>query len=152
MHQRESGPEEQKAYVELLEARRASSESLVWEAPSLALAAQAFLLTIALGAGATLAARMIACILSLVASLMAFQLMARAAYRAGEEDALLTKLHERLGLESPRIDFSKAVHWWTRMSSFDVWRAGLLFFALTAVAILVLLSAYPDPIVGPRAD
>jgi|SRR6266496_1936795 len=61
-----------------LAARRTAFDTLMWQIPTIGLTAQAFLLTIALGAGSSRWARMVAGSLALVTALVAIQTMANA--------------------------------------------------------------------------
>src|SRR4051812_43427689 len=55
--------------VQLLEERRKSSEALLWQLPSISIAAQAFLLSVGLAHDARASARIVAGVLGLLASL-----------------------------------------------------------------------------------
>jgi hypothetical protein len=67
---------------QVVASRRQTYDQLLWQAPSLALAAQAFLMTIALGPGTGRAARVVAGLLAFVISVMCIQLLLR--QRVGE--------------------------------------------------------------------
>lgn len=60
-----------------MSARRLQWDNLLWQVPVLSLTAQAFLLTIALSADSSRLARIVACSLSIVAAILAVQLMTR---------------------------------------------------------------------------
>lgn len=122
----------------------------------LGLTAQAFLLTIALGAGSSRLARLIASALALVVALMSGQLMDK--HRAVEEadSILLQRLERALRVESfagalPHAKPAELVTqlgrpWgaWRRASSYRIWRAGLFLFGAAAVAIFMVALISPS--------
>ena len=65
------------ALYQVVAARRLGHDTLLWQVPVMSLTAQAFLLTIALGASSSVAARVVSSLLSLVSLLASMQLMAR---------------------------------------------------------------------------
>ena len=65
------------AQYQVVAARRQNFDSMVWQVPALALTAQAFLMTIALGPGTGHLARIAAGLLSALAALMSGQLLLR---------------------------------------------------------------------------
>ena len=62
---------------QVVAARRASYDAMMWQTPALGMTAQAFLLTLALGSGASNSARMISAALSILISLMVVHLLAK---------------------------------------------------------------------------
>jgi hypothetical protein len=78
--------------------RRAGLDSMMWQTPALGMTAQAFLITLALGAGSSRWARLLAALLSLILALMVMQLMAK--HRRNEllDSVLLEELEGRFGV------------------------------------------------------
>jgi hypothetical protein len=65
------------AQYQVVAARRQNFDAMVWQVPALALAAQAFLMTIALGAGSGHLARIASGLLSALTAVMSVQLLLR---------------------------------------------------------------------------
>jgi len=99
----------------VIAARAQGHNSLQWQTPSLALAAEAFVLQIALGHESTAPARLVASALNLMLSLLCIQLMVK--HRAAQIDdrKKLIELETQLGLdkyhEKPVVD---GLPWWER--------------------------------------
>jgi len=122
---------------------------MLWQAPALALTAQAFLLTIALGGNAiSVSARALAAALGLVVACMSMQLMAKHRYLRELDNAWLTVMEKEIGLapiaarglepgEGPRRSLAH------RARSYVVWEVGLALFALTNMAILLIIIIRP---------
>lgn len=138
-----------------ISARRTAFDTLMWQVPALGLTAQAFLLTIALGAGSSRPARYIAASLALGTAVVAIQTMAK--HRQNEKtDALILEQLERLfgvyvnGVPPhlPPGARGRAVgndmHGWIKVRSFDLWVASLVCFALAAAAIIVIATVAPQ--------
>jgi len=70
-----TGPSLDKFGYEMLTLRQMEHNSLAWQVPSLSLTAQAFLLTIALGAGTAPLARVVSAALGMISGLLTMQLM-----------------------------------------------------------------------------
>jgi hypothetical protein len=66
-----------------MESRRQTHDQMMWETPGLALVAQSFLLTVALGHGSTWTARLLAALLGVVAAVGSIQLLLK--HRMHEE-------------------------------------------------------------------
>jgi hypothetical protein len=134
---------------ERLMARSIQTNSMQWQAPSLALAAQAFLLTVALRAdsnpGNQREATLIVCSVGVVITIMAWQLMARHRYYFHLDQADMDQLERDLSLmrisnrECQRDRRSDVRFPWLGgylfPSSFRFWQAGFLFIILTDVYI-----------------
>lgn len=69
------GQDDRWILYQVLESRRQSHDSMMWQVPALGLTAQAFLFTVALDAGSSRMARLIASALALSVALMSIQLM-----------------------------------------------------------------------------
>ena len=84
---------------EMLAERRNQQDSMLWQAPALALTAQAFLLTIALGGNAvSVFARALAAGLGLVVACMSMQLMAKHRHLTELDNAWLAAMEQEIGL------------------------------------------------------
>jgi hypothetical protein len=89
------------AVYQRLSDRYQSHVTIMWQAPALGLAAEAFLLTVSLGNGSSRAARIIAAILGTLVALMSMQLMAKHRFLSRRDDEALHVLEKRLGIASP---------------------------------------------------
>lgn len=139
-----------------LESRRATYDSMVWQTTAISLAAQSFLLTLALGRDSRSSVRVIAAVLSFMISLMTMQLMAK--HRWGEilDSQLLENLERRLGFFEVfsvlphdklggRIPLNISVEnakrlrstWVRSKSSYRIWQFGLSLFGMTSLGIVV---------------
>jgi hypothetical protein len=130
---------------EMVLTRRLHHDGLVWQVPALSLTAQAFLFTIALAPDTRTTARIIAAVLSMIASFISVQLMAR--HRAFElvDARWLEQFEEAHGLPTLHAPADKAldsgprfVRPLGRMRSFMVWAWGLSLFGLVGVLVIVL--------------
>jgi len=143
-----------------LAARRLQWDNLLWQVPILGLTAQAFLFTIALDPGSTRFARVVACLLSLVATALCMQLMA-SDRRAEVSDARWlselelerggTAIHgeafrDRRNTTDPDVAFP--VKPLLRFRSFNVWMSGLALFGAAAIAVLVVTFVQPEWLTG----
>lgn len=132
-------------------ARRQQWDNMLWQVPTLSLTAQAFLFTIALGHESSRTARVIACILSIVMTVLSMHLMSR--HRQAEHtDAHWLEAYEK-------TNFGRSWHgrawaearnrepgsgFLTRFKGFEVWMGGLSVFGVAAVVVLVLTLAQTD--------
>ncbi len=127
---------------ERLTTRASQAGSTLWQAPGLALAAQAFLLTIALDPESTRVSVTIACLVGLLTSVMALQLMARRRYLADLDRADMQELERDLGLLPVSDRRRQQVRhpgerpeWLGSLSSFRVWQTGFLLIALIDIGV-----------------
>lgn len=138
---------------EVVAARRLQWDQLVWQVPVLSLTAQAFLFTIALGGGNTCGARVVAALLSLIATFMSIELMSR--HRQAEiADAHWLEAYER---EHFPEDERYVVHGQAfranrnlippgplgRLPGYWTWTAGLTLFGGAALFALLAAILYP---------
>jgi hypothetical protein len=135
---------------EMLAARRNQQDSMLWQAPALALTAQAFLLTIALGGNTvSIFARALAAGLGLVVACMSMQLMAKHRHLTELDNAWLAAMEKEIGLPpvaargvdasvGPRRSVAR------RIRSYVVWQLGLGLFALANLAILLVIILRPS--------
>jgi hypothetical protein len=93
--------------LEIVEGRRNHYDSYAWAVPGLALAAQAFLLQIALDPAVTPLARMLASLAGLVALLASAQLFAKHCYNFDLYEAVIER--DRLRLASPLPSLQKSI-------------------------------------------
>ncbi|MGR7023391.1 hypothetical protein [Geodermatophilus sp. URMC 62] len=127
---------------ERLMARSIQTNSMQWQAPSLALAAQAFLLTIALRDQARPTATTTVCFVGVLMTLMAWQLMARHRYFFHLDQADMENLEDALDLlrisdrdrQMARLSRVQPP-WLGRAWAYDVWKAGFFLIALVDVGI-----------------
>jgi hypothetical protein len=132
-------------------ARRLQWDSMLWQVPTLSLTGQAFLFTIALGADSSRWARIVACTLSIVMTILSMHLMSR--HRQAEH----TDAHWIEEYEVRRFGQSWHGRTWAnhrnreegsgllaRFKGFQVWMAGLSVFGLAAVVVLVLTAVRPS--------
>lgn len=138
-------------------------DNLLWQAPMLALTAQAFLFTVALGQQTSRTARVIACLLSLVMSVLSITLMAR--HRQGE----LVDAEWLQRYEETAFPYERALHGvpfrdkraaqplnagWIgalipRPRAFTTWVVGLSLFGAAAITIMALALFAPPILGGP---
>lgn len=126
----------------VLNARRDSFNSLLWQTPVLSLTAQAFLFIIALSQNVNDIARKMAATLALIVAIASIQLLVK--HRFGEVDnaKLLQKLEEREKLipinekRVPKRTWNPET-WVARLSSYWIWVALLLVFGICALLILI---------------
>lgn len=134
---------------EMLAVRRNQQDSMLWQTPALALTAQAFLLTIALGGNAiSVIARALAAGLGLVVACMSMQLMAKHRHLTELDNAWLAAMEQEIGIapiaaRSIGADVGPRRSLARRARSYIVWEAGLALFALTNMAILLITIIHP---------
>ncbi len=150
-----------------LAARRSTYDLMLWQTPALAIAAQAFLFTLALGPDTSASVRVTASTLGLILVLMGMQLMVKHRYHEELDSRMLERLEGRLGITSwlkasphglaearvleddrnpPRLPRPERV--WG-MSSHRVWFLGLGCFGLaSALVILVVLTGTAPQLLG----
>jgi hypothetical protein len=132
---------------ETVASRRATYDTMLWQAPVLSLTAQAFLFTIALGAGNSRLSRLLAGALALVTALGSMQLMAKQRFHEQVDSRLLALHEERTGLAQligtpmhgqmdQRVTAAGLVRpWYAKPSSYRLWMAILAAFAVVASAV-----------------
>lgn len=132
---------------QVIGARRIAFDSLMWQIPALALAAQAFLLTIAFGGDSSRSSRLVAGALATIVAVGAVQTMHK--HRANEttDSLILERLEEENGIElapgvhpHARPDIrGRAVgnpmvgRWVNRHRSARLWAVSLSCFALAGL-------------------
>jgi len=128
---------------EALNARQIGHNSLMWQTPALALTAQAFLLSIALGAETADISRFISSFLSLVIAFLSVQLMARHSAFELADARRLHSIELRRGME-PVHQRPLPVRGLGRFRSRRLWTIGLLLFGAAALAALILTRFAPS--------
>ncbi|MFG6445176.1 hypothetical protein ACFXQA_07855 [Microbacterium sp. P07] len=131
---------------EMLALRELEQDAMLWQTPALALAAQAFLLTIALNPEVTVWGQLIAASLGIVIAAVSMQLMAKHRQLAAIDRTLLAQLEVRLGIPAissrrfapRRGDEAPASTWWRRLPSYVLWQFALGTFVIANAAAVVL--------------
>lgn len=147
--EKRTGPPEEKFAYEMLTLRQIEHNSLAWQVPSLSLTAQAFLLTIALGAGTAPLARVVSAALGVTSGLLTMQLMAKNRYMGAVELIRLRRMSGELGV--PDVTYADWTspevpkpHWWLRIRSHILWQVGLALFVITNCGIFVIAIIRPE--------
>lgn len=141
---------------QVVAARRQTFDTMLWQVPSLCLTAQAFLLTISLGADSSRLARLISSILACAAMGMCLQLMAKYRHLELIDARTAEKLERDLSgspSEWPQIHSrpsqrAKALNMAHRrfvgLSSYRLWLSGVLLFLVVDLLIAVLTLVAPQ--------
>lgn len=133
---------------QILAARRQAYDQLLWQTPVLSLTAQAFLLTIALGAGNSSAARFLSASLSLVTALASILLMAKHRYYEVIASKALQKYEsEKMSdgfdpIHKRRPSSDDLVSFWERWPLFVIWILTLFSFAVVALIVVLKPSLF----------
>jgi len=136
---RDLGPD--LAVYQRLSERYQSHVTIMWQAPALGLAAEAFLMTVSLNSALSRNARIIAALLGALVALMSMQLMAKHRSISQRDELALRHLESRLGISSPFEEVPLPGGLWAvKISSYRLWQTGLLLFVLTNLGLLVLLA------------
>jgi hypothetical protein len=130
--------------------RGLQTNGLLWQTPSLAVTAQAFLLTLSLGSDTLRPIRIVVSVLGLVIGIMSMQLMAKHHYFYELDQAELRRIETRLQLppiahrSRQIVDHRKEV-WalpFVKVTSYVVWQSGIFLISLTnAIALVLALSS-----------
>jgi hypothetical protein len=144
---------------EALTARVGHRDALLWQSPALAMTAQAFLLTIALGHESRPVTRIIAATLGLFVTYMSVQLMLKHNLYLTNDQIMMVSLEREMGLPSSAIDYKTQIRrlkadkslprlrqyevkeGLTEKVSVKVWIRGLKIFAWANAAILIFALA-----------
>ncbi|MFJ8056741.1 hypothetical protein [Streptomyces sp. NPDC096142] len=134
--------DERLVMYQVVAARHASLDQMVWQVPGIALTAQAFLMTIGLGAGSGQLARLGSGILSVVVAFMSLELLMRHRLSAIADAVWLERFEQeqgwevlhrplndrctQLGVPMPRV---------ARPRAYSVWISGLSAFGLIGACI-----------------
>lgn len=155
-------PEMFGAVYSTIASRRTAFDTLMWQVPTLGLAAQAFLLTIAYGPTSSQVARCVSGALAAVVAVVAIQTMLK--HRANEKtDNLILKEmevvagisigsavnpHDAPGVRARAVDNRLIDNRFTQGRSARLWVTSLLCFGLAGLAALVLAVADPSILTG----
>ncbi|MFF5176792.1 hypothetical protein ACFY2Q_02015 [Micromonospora sp. NPDC000316] len=132
-------------------ARRTSLDTMMWQVPALATAAQAFLLTTALQQGGSPAAQAVAAILGVILAALSAQLMAKHRHLEMSDSRLAERIERQLGLAvrlgvpphaAGRFRLGNRQPWWIRLSSYRLWLLGVASFGVADLVVAL------DAIVG----
>ncbi|AZQ35838.1 hypothetical protein EJ357_22040 [Streptomyces cyaneochromogenes] len=125
--------------------RRAGYDSMMWQAPGLGLAAQAFLMTIALHPDTGRLAQVTAGMLSMVVSFMSVQLLAKHRRHELADSIWLQELERTRGLPQVHApaerrcrDAGMPSKGLVKFRSHQVWTAGLVVFGLAGLATAIV--------------
>lgn len=137
--------ENARAAYSALTTRAQSYNALQWQTPALAVAAEAFLLQIALGPQSTPPARLVASALNFMLSLLCIHLLLKHRQMQVKDRETLIELEKLLGLPTyhskPRLDDLPR---WIQFGSTKLWSIGFAGLGLVAVGIFsVTLSRFP---------
>jgi hypothetical protein len=159
------------ASYQVLAARRIQYDTLMWQAPALALTAQAFLLLVALYSTTSVAGRLIASVLSVAITVVSLQLLEKHRYHELLDSQLLERLEKELGVPawhsrpSERLGLLTSVDpltdkllpkaypsdpqippartFFAHFPSNQVWELGISLFGIASVIIIVVVVACP---------
>ncbi len=142
MNQNTPKPEEWELVLyQVVAARRVSYDNMIWQAPFLSLAAQAFLLTIALSSDALALGRFLAASLGVLSSLASIQLMLKHRVHEVADSKWLEDFEKKYfpeavvhGKERPYAEYGVPTRW----RSTRVWIGVLAAFGLVAFIAWVL--------------
>lgn len=141
---------------EMLVLRNQTQATLLWQTPSLALTAQAFLLTIALIADFSTTGHVLAAMLGIVVAVISMQTMAKHRYFESLDNFKMQRLEYELGLPplssrawrtDPKVPGGFSAprdNWWIRQRSYWVWQIGLALFGIVNFAIILIATFKPD--------
>lgn len=138
--------------LEAVSARHSAHVTIMWQAPGLALAAEALLLTVALGHDSSVTARVVVSLVGVVVAALASQFMATHRHASQRDGRILQELVQRLELVDVMrtADEVKSL-WLSRRSSYFSWRIGLGVLLVANLAILAVSIAQPSLLAGPAA-
>lgn len=149
---------------EMLLQREMEQDAMLWETPTIALTAQAFLLTIALNKDSTAAAVYVSAALGVLVALLSMQLMAKHRFLNEMDRAQLHRLEEELGipnlsrrsyfysegkyfvpreLAAPGRNAPKKEGILEKQRSYKVWLRGVGLFGLVNLGILAAEFWWP---------
>jgi hypothetical protein len=140
--------------AQFLLARGELDDSTLWQGPGLALAAQAFLISIALGTNEPRFARVVASLLALVATGAAAYLILRKRLQGHIATSELNEIvrdlyhqHELQDLGSRAGRAGQSVPRWLRFETTTVWFCALVAFGV-ADAVIAILAIFGCPWLG----
>lgn len=141
---------------EALTARVGHRDGLLWQSPALALTAQAFLLTIALGHDTSSFARLVSALLGAAITILSIQLMRKHRMYLWNEMVAMHALEREMGLSVSAVDYTnqltyiyksdperryiqpKTKRFLTSLESVKVWTYGLALLGVINLGLSVL--------------
>lgn len=139
-------------------------DALMWQSPAMALTAQAFLITIALGHDTAPIARFLAAVLGVVVTVMSIQLMLKHRLFLATDEILMVSLERRMGIDASAVDHPTKVEsveqhspdlqrrlparkGILRWKSVTVWAVGLSLFGVINLLLMIfsLFDAFGFP-------
>lgn len=144
---------------EALTARVGQRDALLWQSPALAMTAQAFLLTIALGHESRPVARFLAAFLGLWVTYMSIQLMLKHRMYMWNDQVTMVSLERLMDMPTSAIDYDAQIEHLekyaskqglkdpkekkllTKLVSVHAWIWGLSFFGLINLLLLIFATA-----------
>jgi ADP-ribose pyrophosphatase YjhB (NUDIX family) len=134
---------EQLVAYETLQARYISHNQMMWQTPVLAMTAQAFLMTTALGSGTARLARVTASLLSVLVSVLSVQLMAKHSAMEHQDVLMLDDIEQRRGLV--RVYAMRTFPGWlANQTSRLWWKWGIIAFGTAALGVTVVAILAPQ--------
>ena len=139
--------------LEAVSVRHSAHITIMWQAPSLGLAAEAFLLTIALAPSSSTFARVAVSVLGITVAVLASQFMAKHRHASQRDGQVLVDLVKDLGMTEMFRGAEKVkASWLGRRSSYLSWRIGLGICIIANATVLVLAVGYPEVFGGTSAS
>lgn len=138
-----TGPSEDLLTYETLQAQCISHNAMMWQTPVLAMTAQAFLMTTMLGPGATQVARVTAALLSLLVSMLSFQLMVKHSAMQKRDTLMLEAIERRRGMIRVHVR-AEFPGWLASRESRIWWLRGLAAFGVTSLAVAIATLVSPS--------
>ncbi|MBJ7469969.1 MAG: hypothetical protein JHD16_01645 [Solirubrobacteraceae bacterium] len=137
---------------EAVSIRAVAHNTLMWQTPGLSVTAQAFLLTIALGADTSTAARMLAAAVSCVLAVLSVQLMRKHSESEQHDRLLLERIEALASWPLGHSRLPRADSWFVRLRSRNLWIAGLALMGAVAFAVFVLSAFGTDAFSGASGE
>lgn len=125
-----------KSQYQILNARRDSFNTLLWQTPVLGLTAQAFLFTIVLSGNVSMGGRTIAAGLAAISALISLQLLGKHRYME-KKHAKILQAYEEIHKSYAANRKIRAQTWPVSLSSYRLWRGLLLWFFAAAIGSLI---------------
>ncbi|MFI7553099.1 hypothetical protein ACIBQ2_25520 [Micromonospora sediminimaris] len=126
-------------------ARRTSFDTMMWQVPALATAAQAFLLTVALGPDTARPAQTVTAVLAAALAALSAQLMIKYRHLETSDSRLAERIERQLGLDQglgtpPHAAVRERLGhqpWLVRLSSYRLWLSGVIAFGIADLVVAI---------------
>lgn len=136
-------------------ARRTQFDNLVWQVPVLSITAQAFLVTISLGADTSPVVRTISCVLSLIVSFLTVQIFTRHRQAEITDAHWLEEYKKRHSLPGGHGYYWRQLREQTsadagpftplaRLRGYQTWAIGLSMFGVASIVVLIISIGWPQ--------